>query len=472
MYSPPRHWAGTPETLASHLDAVARVLSSDMQAKRADYFDPEDDRQGPPDLFDMQGEIGVISIKGSLTNSDSWMNAFIGAVSYASIREAMIYAANKDSVKAIVLDIQSGGGNVAGLADTADLIRTIDTKVKPVYAYGDSLIASAAYRLGVSARSLTIGRETEAGSIGVVMVAKEISKLMEMEGVTATVIRSGKWKMLGNSMEPLSDLAKATLQEQVDQLNFLFVEYVAACRKKSMAQVESQMGGGRIFIGQSAMDVGLVDGVSNFDAFMSSITPGIDFPQKLPQYGGNSNKNLKGHTLKTALTEQQIAAIAAGAAPAPADAATTEVIPEPTAGATAEPEVPAAAATPTASANTEVVSMLQGQLATAQAQVLSLSVEAQAIKASHTALEATAEKLRPIVRAAVGNLRVALGGSSAGIESLTDDNLMAEHANLSAQFSKQFPAGGVAAVSSTATAEKSETFDPVRRARLAATRLA
>lgn len=472
MFNLPKFWAGTPESLHSYLMAMAKAAEA---APRADYLDPEDDPKDGPELFEMQGDIGVISIRGSLTNTDSWINAYIGAVSYSSIREALIYAANNDSVKAIVLDIQSGGGNVAGLSDTADLIRTIDSKVKPVHAYGDSLIASAAYRLGVSARSLTIGKESEAGSIGVVMVHREVSKMMENEGVTATVIRSGKWKMLGNSVEPLSDLAKETLQEQVDQLNTLFVEYVAACRKKTMAQVESQMGGGRIFIGQSALDVGLVDAIDNFDGFMSSIARGIDISSTHLQYGANSNKNLERSALKTALTEQQIAAIAAGAAPAAASVAPTSepAAPAPAVETAAEqPAAPSAAATPTASANQDVVALLQGQLATAQAQVLSLSIEAQTVKAAHTALEATAEKLRPIVRAAVGNLRVALGGSAAGIESLTDDNLMAEHANLAAQFGKQFPAGGVAAVSSTATAEKSETVDPIRRARLAATRLA
>jgi signal peptide peptidase SppA len=467
MHTIPRYWAGTPESLQAFIEGVARALDA---GPRADYIDPSEDPQDCPDLYERQGEIGVVSIKGSLTNSDSWMNAFIGAVSYGQIREALIYAANDAGVKAIALDISSGGGAVSGMSDTADLIATIDQKIKPVYAFTDSLMASAAYSLGVSARQITIGKMAESGSIGVLLVHREVSKMMEMEGVTTTVIRSGKWKALGNSSEPLSDLAKETLQAQVDKLNGLFVEHVAACRKKPMAQVESQMGGGRVFIGSDAVDVGLVDALDNFDGFMSSIAGGIDKLRAPPQYGGNSNKNLKGHTLKTALTEQQIAAIAAGAAPTPAASTAPETLP--TADAPAQPDAPAAATTPTASANQEVVSLLQGQLATAQAQILSLSVESQATKAAHTALEATAGKLRPIVRAAVGNLRVALGGSASGIESLTDDNLMAEHASLSAQFGKQFPAGGVAAVSSTATAEKSESVDPFRRARLAATRLA
>ena len=454
MFNLPKYWAGTPESLQAYIDSVAKLMESDISTKRSDYLDPEDGPEDRPHLLEVQGEVAVISIKGSLTNSDSWMNYFTGAVSYSDIRAALIYAVNNDSIKAIALDIQSGGGAVSGLADTADLIKTIDSKVKPVYAYGDSLIASAAYRLGISARSLSIGRETEAGSIGVVMVHKEMSKLMEKAGITATVIRSGKWKMLGNPYEALSEVAKDTLQAQVDQLNGLFVDYVAECRKKTSGQVEATMGGGRIFIGQSAVDVGLVDGVTNFDAFMSEITRGIAISQTRPQYGAILTK---GAEVATALTDQKIAEVAAPAVPVVA----TPSVPE-----AATEQAQAQAVSP------DVVALLQGQLATAQAQVLALSVDAQALKTANAALEAQSEKLRPAVRAAVSNLRVAMGGSATGVEAMNDEGLMAEHANLSAQFTAKFPAGGVAAVSSTASAEKaSDEQDFLRKARLAATRL-
>lgn len=457
MFNLPKYWAGTPESLTAYLDAIAKVMESDLPAKRAGYLDPEDDGDRPR-LLEMQGDIAVISIKGPLTNSTSWVNYYTGAVSYSDIREALIWAVNNGVVKAIALDIQSGGGAVSGLADTADLIKTIDTKMKPVYAYGDSLIASAAYRLGVSARSLSIGRETEAGSIGVVMVHKEMTKMMENDGVTATVIRSGKWKMLGNPYEKLSEIAEATMQEQVDQLNDLFVAYVAECLGKTSAQVEAQLGQGRIFIGQTALDVGLVSGVTSFDSFMSNIQGGIDKQNTRPQYGANLTK---GASVATALTDQQIADAAA------AKAAAAPVVETP-----AVEIIQGNALAVAAAADPAVITLLQTQLATAQAQVLQLSVDLQGAKASNATLEAQSEKLRPAVRAAVSNLRVATGGSATGVEALSDEGLMAEHANLSAQFVSKFPAGGVAAISSTASAEKAgDSEDHFRQARLAATRL-
>lgn len=437
-----RYWAGTPESLHAYVGAVLHLMESGQLDKAADYYDPNKDPQDCPDLLDMQGELAVIAIKGSLTNTDSWVNAFTGAVSYSQIREALIYAAEDTNVKAIVLDITSGGGAVSGCSDTAALIKMIDEKVKPVHAFSDGLIASAAYWLGSSARSLKIGDTTEAGSIGVVAVHKEMSRMLDQEGITATVIRSGKYKMLGSPYEALSDTAKEVLQAQVDQLAGIFTEHVAGCRKKTMAQVEATMGAGRVFIGQSAVDIGLVDGVTTFDAFISEIMGGIAFFKKLPQYGGNS---LKGPQVATALTDQKIADL------------------------TATPVVATLEAT---TAPDAVVSLLQTQLAAAQAQVLALSIDLKSANDAKAAADATAEKLRPVARAAVGTLRVALNGSAAGVEALTDDVLMAEHANLSAQFTAKFPAGGVAAVSSTGSSEKvGEVTDPVRSARLAATRL-
>ena len=189
---------------------------------------------------------------------------------------------------------------------------------------------------------------------------------------------------------------------------------------------------------------------------------------------------------KTALTQQAIAALALGivaaqeapvlsaeqiaeaAALAEAEKATADA-----AAAKASAEAAAAAATEAAKpANAEVVALLQSQLAAAQGQVVQLNVDLQGVKTASEATIKSADVMRPIVRAAVGNLRIALGNSAAGVEALTDENLIAEHANLAAQFDKKFKAGGVAAVTLSADAEKAPegSEDPIRKARLNATR--
>jgi signal peptide peptidase SppA len=421
-------------------------------------------------------------------NSDSWINQYLGRTGYPEIREALIHAASDHSVKTIVLDVKSGGGMVAGLPDTAALIGMIDAKVKPIHTYSDSIMASAAYWLGSSARSVSVGQLAEVGSIGVLVVHQEMSKMLEEAGITTTVIRSGKYKALGLPQEKLSALGQEVIQAQVDQMDQMFVAHVAKSRGKSEAEVQKNMAQGRVFIGQSAVDAGLVDSITNFDALISKLqagidkkTGGIDLQKSRIQYAANINQ---GATVPNALTEQAIAQILAGAATAAATAETpAEAKPEDQTAAPAA-ETPAAETTETGAAAQDekatepakadaVVTLLQSQLSSAQAQVVALSVELQAAKVAADTAQANAGKMLPIVRAAVSNLRVAMGGTAAGVESLNEDGLLAEHANLQAQFVTKFKAGGVAAVSSNAAAEivSKNVQDPVRSARLAATRI-
>lgn len=473
-------WAGTEASLHVYLAALKRISEDGTLSKaQAEELGPDSYKDRPPRLFSQQGEIAVISVFGSLNNSGSWINAYLGSTGYPEIRSAMIYAAQQTDIKAIILDVKSGGGAVAGVSDTADLIKSIDTLVKPVHTYSDGMIASAAYWLGSAARSITIGNVAEAGSIGVIVMQQEFSKYLSDIGTTVNVIRSGKFKALGNSAEPLSELGRQTIQAEVDHLNTLFVAQVANMRGQSAALVEEKMGQGRVFIGQQAVDVGLVDAVSNFDALVERVQGEIDIAKQQPKYGANLIKGSISMP-KTALTASDIAALAAGAAALAAPPALTaeqvaaEAVAAAAVEAAAEAERLAAEATVAAKpASAEVVSMLQGQLATAQAQVLQLSLDAQATKASADSFKASAEAMLPVVRAAVGNLRVALGGSAAGVEALPAETLITEHASLAAQFDKKFKAGGVAAVTLPATAdtETAVTDDPRRRARLDATRI-
>jgi signal peptide peptidase SppA len=464
-------WAGTEEALAGYLLTLKRITADGALTKKADIYGDGDRAERPPRLFSKQGDIGVISISGSLNNSSSWINEYYGMTGYPEIRAALVHAAMQEDIKHIVLDIKSGGGAVSGCSDTGDLIKTIDGQVKPVSSFSDGMIASAAYWLGASARDLTIGKVTEAGSIGVLVMHQEMSRMLAEAGITINVIRSGKFKALGNSMEPLSELGKETIQAQVDEMNDMFVAHVAECRKTTPALVESRMGQGRVFIGQTAMDVGLVDAISNFDTFMSKKQGEIDSTKQQPKYGANLPK---GSILKTALTQQAIAAMAAGAVlletpVVPGATAPVAEVPAPVAEVPAPAEIAPVAETP--AANADVVSLLQGQLAAAQGQVVTLNVELQTAKSAAAGVTAAAEKMRPVVRAAVGNLRIALGGTDAGVEALDDAGLLAEHANLAAQFDKKFKAGGVAAVPSANAEKESEVGvdEPRRQARLAAT---
>jgi hypothetical protein len=178
--------------------------------------------------------------------------------------------------------------------------------------------------------------------------------------------------------------------------------------------------------------------------------------------------------VKTALTDQQIAALAEGAAlTGDTPAAETPATPvyEPTTETAAEtaPAAPEAAA-PT-QPDTGVVALLQAQLAEANSKVVDLTVELRSVKAELDGAKAASAGFRSIAQASVDRMKVALGMPS-GIAAATDEALMGEHTSLRSTFEAKFKAGGVAAVSAAAPTEGAPSQpDPARQARIHATRL-
>jgi len=471
-----RYWAGTDESLASYMMAIKQMV----QAGGVVTTPTGQAEEAPvPRLFSKVGDVGVIRIAGSLTNSDSPYLKYFGMTGYPEVRAALVHAANDASVGAVVLDIASGGGAVAGLSDTADLIAMIDKGVKPVHAFTDSGMMSAAYWLGVTARSVTIGKVAEVGSIGVLTVHQEMSKMLADAGINVTVVRSGKYKALGNPYEPLSKTAEEQLQAQVDQLAGMFTAHVAEQLDTTVALVDSKMGQGRVFIGQAAVDIGLAGKVASFDSLLAKVQGGIDSKKEASKYGANFPK---GTPVKAALTEQQVALLALGGS----TGEQTETTPTAPAADTSEgtatdetaPAAPAAEGGEPAKATAEfadtaVVDFLKGQLAEANTKVTDLTIEVRDTKAALGTATANQPAMRKVVDNSVQTLRVALGHSKSDTAAMSDAQLLAEHDSLLTQFNAKFKAGGVAASTPATSAEKegSNTANDSRRAaRIAATR--
>ena len=471
-------WAGTEHSLLLAVEAHNKVMAG-LFSNKAEVED-DDDEEEVPYTFSQQGDIGVISIKGSLTNRDSWYNRYIGVTSYAEIRRSLVYAANRSGVKAILLDVDSGGGAVNGVADTGNLIQLIDKNVKPVYAFTDGAMCSAAYWLGCTARQVFSSNTSLVGSIGVICTHMEYSKQLKEMGVGVTVIRAGEYKALANSVEPLSDRAKQQLQDQLNAAYSVFLEHVAECRGVTVDACDKQMAQGREFFGKDAMQAGLVDGIETFDSVMSRLEVTIlDNEKKLQNNSVNSQRGM--NMSKQALTEQQIAALAAGAAIQAAGEvpAITDAAPEANAE-SAAPDAPAAdaAAEVTESKNEKneaqasIVSYLQGQVAEKDEKLLSLNLELAGANEKLKSMNATYEGLLAIARSAATNLKIALGAKGVDLSAMSAEVLLAEYKADSESFSKVFKAGGVAAVDAASPESvDNKGANPLWSAQVAATRI-
>jgi len=254
-------WAGT-ESAYEHAIKIEAMVTDRM---KAGGLEPAEENAAY--LLSRHGNVGVVNIAGPLLNADHWILRLMGVSTYPAIRAAMIEAVKDGSISQILLSIDSGGGAVSGVTDTADLIRKIDG-VKPVTTFAGGTMASAAYWLGATARKVYASQTSVTGSIGVLTTHVDRTAQFEKDGIKATVLRAGKYKALANPLEALSAAAREQIQSQLDAAYAIFVQYVADARNVSYADADKKMAQGREFFGAQAVDAGLLDGISTPDAVM------------------------------------------------------------------------------------------------------------------------------------------------------------------------------------------------------------
>lgn len=462
MAYPELIWAGTEHSLQIAVQAHRQIEAGIFSARR-------DEEEEIPYMFSKQGHVGVISVRGPMVNRDSPYNRYFGVSSYADIRRALMYAVEDAEVSALMLDIDSGGGAVSGLADTADLVALIDKGVKPVFSYGAGTMASAAYWLGASGRKVYAGKTSLVGSIGVIATHMEYSKLFKEAGIGVNVVRAGKYKALLNMYEPATEAALKQLEDQLDAAYDIFIGFVADRRGVSKEQADSKMGQGREFFGKAAQEAGLVDGISTFDAAMSIVERIALDKRKVTQ--NNIGNVARTAEMPKALTENQVAALQAGLLPDDQVQAVTAGAPE----AQDDPETqventpqpdPVAETKPDAT-----VEFYKAQLAEANQKIVDVTVDLREAKATADAMKATHTGLFQIACKSLSNMKVALGMPAADLTKLSAEAVLADHAATSEAFLKAFKAGGVAAVTAAKPEKSSAPHPSVHKARVDSTRL-
>ena len=224
------------------------------------WHDDDDDYTPPPppEPYDMVEGVAIIPIEGTLVQKNYSVRPSSGMTGYDGIRSAFVKAMDDKDARAIVLHIDSPGGEVAGCFDLADMMFEA-RGAKPIWAVLDENAYSAAYALASAADRITVPRTGGAGSIGVIAVLVEFSRLIEKEGITANIIQFGARKADGNPYEALPKEARANFQDQIDALGDLFATTVARNRglkKQHIIDLEAAT-----FMPPRAKSLGLVDAI-------------------------------------------------------------------------------------------------------------------------------------------------------------------------------------------------------------------
>jgi len=207
------------------------------------------------------GAIAILPLYGILQQRPSLLAALFGATSLEVWSTLFKRLVADDSIKAIILDIDSPGGSVGGIQELADEIYQARER-KPIIAVANTLAASAAYWLASSASEIVASPSAEVGSIGVFALHVELSKALEIMGIKPTLISAGKYKTEGNPYEPLTAEAEGAIQERVDDYYNTFVASVARGRGALVSEVRGGFGEGRVLGVKEAKKLGMIDRVA------------------------------------------------------------------------------------------------------------------------------------------------------------------------------------------------------------------
>ena len=214
--------------------------------------------------------IAVIEISGVLIHRGGWIGQSSGQTSYEGIAAQIEAAANDQAIRGLALEIDSFGGEVAGVFDLADRIRAIRGS-KPVWAFVAEHAFSAGYALASQADRILLPRTGAVGSIGVVVLHADMSGQLDQDGVRVTLIHSGRHKVDGNPYQPLPEGVRDDIQREIDVLRFLFAETVAAGRAGRLSHDAALATEAATFRGADAIAAGLADEVTDlargFSAF-------------------------------------------------------------------------------------------------------------------------------------------------------------------------------------------------------------
>jgi capsid assembly protease len=266
-------WAITPDMLTE----IRRIYFDHLGGKEPDIAAIEAAIGRPlkndqPETYKTIDGVAVITANGVIAKRMNLFMDISGGISIEKLTAQFKEALADPSVRAIAFVIDSPGGSVDGVFELANLIFE-SRDIKPIVSLAYGVMASAAYLIGAAAsRIYATDVATVVGSIGVVAVHEDRSAKDAGSGIVKTEIYRGKYKRIITD-GPLTEEGRLSLEEKVDYYYSLFINDIARFRGVSPETVLSQMSTDFTdsFIGQQAVDAGLVDGIETLDSVIALV---------------------------------------------------------------------------------------------------------------------------------------------------------------------------------------------------------
>ena len=212
--------------------------------------------------------VAVLPLVGPMFRRANLLTEVSGATSTELLARDFNAALADPEVAAIVLDVDSPGGEANGVNEVAGMIHQARGQ-KPIVAYVSYLGASGAYWIASAADRIVVDATALLGSVGVVSMVVDTSRQDQERGIVRIVSTQSPRKLA----EPSTEEGRAEIQQRADALADVFVDAVARNRGVAREQVLEQFGRGGIVVGRNAVEAGMADSLGSLESVIADLKP-------------------------------------------------------------------------------------------------------------------------------------------------------------------------------------------------------
>lgn len=197
------------------------------------------------------------------------------------IPEHLKKLATNNSVKAVIIHINSPGGSPVASQIIYNKLRAISKANKPVVAVIDEIAASGGYMAALGADHIIANENSIVGSVGVISMHTEITEAADKVGIKLNVLKTSRFKAAPNSREKLTPEVEMVVKEQMGDIFANFTNIVTQ-RRKPTEQQKPQIFSGKVFIGPRALNLGLIDALGDDETAMQWLKKTHNISEKTP----------------------------------------------------------------------------------------------------------------------------------------------------------------------------------------------
>lgn len=299
---------------APHLQLILDIAQRAHEPDFAAVAQKQAERSDSAGVLEIRGGVATINVIGPIFRYANIFASISGATSVEELATAFRAAVDDPSVLAIVLNVDSPGGEVAGISELATAIYDAREK-KPIVAYVDDVAQSGGYWIASAASKVIVADTARLGSLG---VAATVKKRDETPGIRTYEIVSSVSP--NKRLDVETDAGRAAIQTMVDDLASVFISAVARNRGVPEATVLAQFGQGLTLVASKAIAAGMADGLGSFEGLVSDMQSRRS-PGAIQFSGGEPANSIGGsltmETTKPSTSETPAVLPAVAAAPPP-----------------------------------------------------------------------------------------------------------------------------------------------------------